>query len=163
MTADRSFGLALIALAAGMFLTVHGVEAPFAGMGDPGPKLLPYFLSIGLALIGFLLVVGRSAAPTSSGADAEPEAAGGGFMVAPPAVPVQIALAAALVAYVALFERLGFTPATFLFLAFATMVLGPRTPRGVLVGIGLAAALTAAVGGFLAGFIGVPLPGVWML
>ena len=84
-------------------------------------------------------------------------------MVDPPALPVRIALAVALVAYVALFERLGFTPATFLLLAFGMIVLGPRTLRGALISIGLAALLTIAVGGFLTGLIGIPLPGVWML
>src|SRR5690606_28414433 len=163
MTVDRSFGLAFIVFAAGMFLAVHGVEATFAGMGDPGLKLLPYLLAAGMAVIGFLLVIRLGAAPASASSDTEPDTAGSSVMLDPQALTVRTALAVALVAYVALFERLGFTPATFLLLAFGMIVLGPRTLRGALISIGLAALLTIAVGGFLTGLIGIPLPGVWML
>lgn len=165
MTADRIFGLAFIALAAGMFLAIYGAEAPFAGLGDPGPKLLPYFLSVGLGLIGFLLALRKGPAPRAAVAGPEGQAEekpAGGETVAPPAVSVRLSLGVALIAYVAVFERFGFTPATFLFLALAMVVLGPRTLRGAAISIGLAAVLTLIVGSFLGGVIGVPLPGVWL-
>lgn len=161
MIADRWFGVGFILVAAGIGLATMQIETPFASLGDPGPKLVPYLLSAGLGLLGLLLVLRRQKQETSSVSEPDEQPAGSGVeTLAPPSRPVQMALAVALVAYIAFFERLGFTLATFMFLVVAMGLLAPRTPRCIAVSIGLSAVLTLAVGGFLAGVIGIPLPGV---
>jgi|HigsolmetaAR204D_1030405.scaffolds.fasta_scaffold03832_5 MYXO-CTERM domain-containing protein len=161
MIADRWFGIAFIMVAAGMALATMQIETPFASLGDPGPKLVPFILSAGLGLLGLLLVLRRRKRAEASVSEPGGQSTEGGVeMLAPPSGPVQTALAVAFVAYIAFFERLGFTLATFMFLVVAMVLLAPRTPRSIVVSVGLSAALTLAVGGFLAGVIGVPLPGV---
>ena len=162
MVADRVLGLAFVALGLAMVLGARGVESTFSQLGDPGPRLLPTALGIGMATLGTLLAVRRRVIESDEegAASAEPATEKGLDLRAPPSRIVQVALAAVLVAYVALFERLGFTLATFGFLAAAILLLGSLRPAHIAAGLALAAAATLAVGAFLAGVIGVPLPGV---
>ena len=79
-----------------------------------------------------------------------------------PAEPplMQIIHVANLLAYAVLFERLGFTFSTFIFLAIAIFLLGARSLRGAIVAVVTAALVSLVVGTGLKLGVGVPLPGV---
>jgi len=162
MTADRWFGVAIVLVSAGMVAEAFQIDVPFGQLGDPGPRIVPFILAAGLAILGLALILRRPAAASPVSADAaaavEPDA--GYEFLAPPAVPVRIALALAFITYIALFERIGFSIATFAFLAVSVFLLGRWDLRGAGIALAAAAITTLAVGTFLQRVIGVPLPGV---
>lgn len=162
MSADRWFGLAITLVSLGMVAEVLQIAAPFGALGDPGPRIVPLILAGGLAVLGLVLLCRpkRVIVLPKGGEGTEEAPAAGVDILPPPAPPVRIALTVAFLAYVFFFERLGFTIATFLFLSAAIVLLGRWTPRAAAVAIAVAAVTTLAVGAFLHGAIGIPLPGV---
>lgn len=159
MAADRVIGAGLFVLGVAMAWAASRISYPMLGQGDPGPQVLPLALGVLIALLGAGL--GLRAPPAVGGPRAEVEEADTAVVI--PAEPplLRVAHAVNVVAYVALFERLGFTAATFIFLSVAIFLLGRRTVRGAAL-----AALSAAIVTFVVGFglktgVGVQLPGVF--
>jgi hypothetical protein len=129
------------------------------GQGDPGPRILPLVLGVLIAVLG----AGLGLRPPAAVAGPRAEADETDSAVVIPAEPplLRVAHAFNVVAYVALFERLGFTAATFIFLSLAIFLLGRRNLRGAALAALSAAIVTLAVGFGLKTGVGVQLPGVF--
>jgi hypothetical protein len=160
MAADRLIGAGFFILGVVMTWGSTQIAFPMLGGGDPGPQVLPLALGVLIAVLGGILSLRR---PTVSAAAVDtPLFDDADTATLIPAEPplLRVIHAANLLAYVVLFERLGFTLSTFIFLTIAIFLLGSRSVRG-----GLAAALVAALVSLVVGTglklgVGVPLPGV---
>lgn len=159
MAADRVIGAGVFVLGAAMAWAASRIAWPVLGEGDPGPQILP--LALGVLIAGLGAVLALRAAPAAVPPGAEVEDADTATVV--PAEPplLRLAHAANLLAYAALFERLGFTAATFIFLSVAMFLLGRRSVRGAARAALGAAIVTVVVGFGLKTGVGVQLPGVF--
>ncbi|WP_158626040.1 tripartite tricarboxylate transporter TctB family protein [Arsenicitalea aurantiaca] len=158
MAADRLIGTGFVVLGMAMIWSMSQLTFPNLGPGDPGPVILPMGLGIVIAVLGAILALRRPAATVASdGPDGNLETA----TIVPAEPPIlRVVHLVNLVAYAALFERLGFSVSTFLFLAVAIFLLGQRSARGAAIAIGWSLLVTFIVGTGLSTLVGVPLPGV---
>ncbi|WP_394207441.1 tripartite tricarboxylate transporter TctB family protein [Paracoccus litorisediminis] len=139
--------------------------------GDPGPWILPSMLAALMIIIGAAEVVrhvrkGNASIGTSDAApddNAEAEEDTGVTQLAPPPMVVRIVFVVALLAYVTLFQTLGFTLATISFVFATVVVLAELTVRNILRAALTAMVTSLAIGWMLAGVVGVPLPGVLLV
>ncbi len=142
--------------------------------GDPGPWVLPAALAVMMIALGVLEIMrgmrrrhaARSLSVETHEAIAATQADMGDADVGtlePPSWPARLIFVAALLGYVALFTRLGFTLSTAAFLLVAIIALTGRTLRGAIVAAIVAVVASLAIGWLLAGLVGVPLPGVLLL
>lgn len=115
-----------------------------ARQGDPGPRVLPQILGVLIAILGAGLALRPP--PAAAGPRADLEEADTAVVI--PAEPplLRVAHGVNVVAYVAFFERLGFSLATFVFLLLAIFLLGRRSLRGAALAALGAAIVTLAVG-----------------
>ena len=158
MAADRILGVGFVVLGVTMVWLMSLLQEPSLGQGDPGAALLPTALGVAMAALGAVLAI-RRGVKADTGTSEMSETA-----VIVPAEPPLLSVLHLLnlCAYVALFERLGFSLSSFLFLVVAVFLLGKRTLRGLLVALAVAAIFTFVVGSTLKTLIGVPLPGVFL-
>jgi hypothetical protein len=159
MAADRLIGACLVVAGILIGWGSTQIAAPMLGVGDPGPRLLPMTLGILIAGLGALLAIRQSAAPAPVDAE-ELDDADTATLIPAETPLLSIVHAVNLIAYVMLFERLGFTASTFIFLSIAIFLLGPRTTRGAVIAVMAAALVSLVVGTGLRLGVGVPLPGV---
>lgn len=139
--------------------------------GDPGPWILPAILAALMIVMGAAEVVRhlrRDKAATlqpETAAEDKAEAVEdvGVTRLAPPPVVARIVFVVALLAYVALFQMLGFTLATIGFVFAAVVVLSELTFRNMLRAAVTAVLTSLVIGWVLAGVVGVPLPGVLLV
>jgi hypothetical protein len=159
MAADRLIGAGLFILGVAMAWASTQIAAPMLGEGDPGPRVLPLALGVLIAILGAALSLRQPAVVASTG---EPLFDDADTATLIPAEPILLRLvhAANLLAYAVLFERLGFTLSTFIFLTTAIFLLGNRSMRGGIVAVTAAALVSLVVGTGLKLGVGVPLPGV---
>ncbi|SFV28436.1 Tripartite tricarboxylate transporter TctB family protein [Devosia crocina] len=168
MSEDRVIGAFLAVLGAAMAAYSTTIPAPFANSGDVGPAILPQVLGALLAILGLALAFRRTKlAVTEVGtpADGEADSASSDDQVLRIAAPTrlrQILLGVSFVAYIALFDRLGFTLSSLLFLVSTMMLLGPLTLAHAVRATLLSAAVALAVGYVLNGLLGLTIPGVWI-
>jgi hypothetical protein len=159
MAADRLIGGGLFILGVVMAWASTQIAAPTLGEGDPGPQVLPLVLGVVIAILGAMLSLRNPAVAASADAPLFDDADTATLI--PPETPLLRTIHAVnLVAYAVLFERLGFTLSTVIFLAIAIFLLGTRSLRGAIVAILVAALVSLVVGTGLKLGIGVPLPGV---
>ncbi|WP_154402090.1 tripartite tricarboxylate transporter TctB family protein [Ornithinimicrobium cavernae] len=127
---DRASGRGEIVLAAGlvgvglyMLLSAQGIPVPPTDHG-PGPRVFPYAVGAGLALVGLWLVVA-----VLRGDRAEAEAGEDIDLDTGTSWTTLGLLAAILVGYVLLLEPLGYLLATILFFGGVAWTLGSRNWR----------------------------------
>jgi hypothetical protein len=135
------------------------IAFPMLGGGDPGPQVLPLALGVLIAFLGAALCLRKPVVAAGAEAPLFDDADTATLVPAEPPV-MQVIHVVNLLAYAVLFERLGFTLSTFIFLAIAIFLLGARSLRGAIVAIVVAALVSLAVGTGLKLGVGVPLPGV---
>lgn len=163
MTPDRIWGLIFVVTGVAMGFDASRIAAPFRSLGDPGPGLLPLSLGVAMAFLGLLLALRPAALQPEAGAESAADGADTHTMtirVAPPGMLVRSVIAAATLAYVALFPRLGFTLATLPFLLITIALLGKFEVRSLVSAAVVGTVATLLVGWVLAGLVGLPLPGV---
>ena len=158
MVADRYIGAGFFVLGAVMAWASSRIAYPMLGQGDPGPQVLPFALGVLIAILGAGLCL-RQPGAAIAGRAVTDEADTATVIPAEPPI-LRVAHAANLVAYALLFERLGFSVATFAFLSIAIFLLGQRNVRGALWAVLTAAIVTLVVGSGLKTGVGVQLPGV---
>lgn len=161
MATDRILGVGFVVLGVTMVWLMSLLQEPSLGQGDPGAALLPTALGVAIAALGAVLAI-RRGLPEDKADTGTPEISEAAVIV--PAEPPLLSILHLLnlCAYVAMFERLGFSLSSFLFLTIAVFLLGKRTLRGALVALAAAAIFTFVVGSTLKILIGVPLPGVFL-
>lgn len=166
MSEDRVIGALLAVLGAAMAAYSTTIPAPFATSGDLGPAILPQVLGALLAILGLALAARRTRvevteadAPTEGQADSADDPV---LRIAAPSRLKQIFLGVSFVAFVALFDRLGFTLSSLLFLVSIMMLLGPLTPAHAVRSTLLSTGVALAVGYVLNGLLGLTIPGVWI-
>jgi putative tricarboxylic transport membrane protein len=138
------------AVAAGGVLLLAAVaireagKLPLGTVGNPGPGFLPWWVSVALGLLALLWLAQVWMARPA------PEAGGSGGRIL-----AVWGLVAALSAYVALVDPLGYPVATFLLVLFVLRLVEPRRWA-----VALGVAAVAALGSFavFAIWLGVPLP-----
>lgn len=169
MTADRIWGMLFTILGLAMAFGSQSIPVNFPGSGDPGPRLVPIALGISMAVLGAVLTLRPTAraseeltAKVSSSAD-ETDADNPNEQVEPPAVWRRIALGLLLTAYVALFNTLGFSLASVLFLAGAMILLGPLTPIEFIRKSAVALGLVLLLGWAMNFLLGLSVQGVWLV
>jgi hypothetical protein len=162
MSEDRLIGAVLAVLGVAMTAYAFTIPAPFASSGDLGPAVVPQILGVMLTILGVLLALRR---PVAKPAEAVPEALPEGeqvLRIAAPSRNRQILLGISLVAFIGLFDTLGFTLSSLLFLMACMALLGP-TGRGYLIRAGLLSlSVTLVLGYMLNGLLGLSIPGVWI-
>ncbi len=141
-------------------------------IGDPGPWFLPTVLASLLIFLGTVEFIriyrqskrlsDKSSAQSKEELDAELVESGVGTIPAPNWY-ARIVFALSVIAYVALYTYWGFSVSTFLFVSIAILSLSTLSPKSILVAILIALITTLFVGWLLAGVVGVPLPGVWIV
>ncbi|WEX08699.1 tripartite tricarboxylate transporter TctB family protein [Chelativorans sp. AA-79] len=167
MTADRVCGLIFCILGVLIVLGSRTIVSNFPGTGDPGPQLVPLILGGAMTLLGALLALRRPPAlsPETSRAVSQAKSDGNlgtpNEIVAPPAVWRRIALGVLLVGYVATFNHLGFSLASFLFLAGSILLLGTFAIAEIVRKLAVAALVVVLLGYALNGLLGLSVPGVW--
>ena len=163
---DRLFGAAFAVLGGAMLFLSTSIASPFPDSGDPGAALVPQalggvmvFLGAILALRSPKIVVDEDRARSSKleSDTAEPSEA-----FPPPVLWRRVALLACLVVYVALFEPLGFSLASALFLGATTILLGEFTLVEITRKVAVALAVVLVVGFLLNGLLGQSVQGVWI-
>ncbi|KQX38005.1 hypothetical protein ASD04_10245 [Devosia sp. Root436] len=159
MAADRLIGAGLFILGVVMAWASTQIAAPMLGEGDPGPQVLPLVLGVVIAILGAMLSLRNPAVEVSTDAPLFDEA-DTATLIPPEPLLLRAIHAVNLLAYAVLFERLGFTLSTFIFLAIAIFLLGTRSLRGGVVAVLVAVLVSLVVGTGLKLGIGVPLPGV---
>lgn len=168
MSEDRVIGAFLAVLGAAMATYSTTIPAPFANSGDLGPAILPQVLGALLAIFGLALAFRRPKVEmTETGASAEGEADNASsddqvLRIAAPSRRKQILLGISFVAFIALFDRLGFSLSSLLFLVSTMMLLGPLTLVHAVRAILLSAAVALTIGYVLNGLLGLTIPGVWI-
>jgi hypothetical protein len=162
MKADRILGAGFVLLGFAMIWLMYRLAAPSLGQGDPGPAVLPAALGILFVLLGGILAIRRVAPPPPAVEAGVGENADTATLI--PAEPALFSIIhlVNLCAYVALFEKAGFSLSTFVFLSIAIFLFGPRTVRSAIVAILTSAVVTFVVGTGLRVLVGVPLPGVFL-
>jgi len=106
----------------GAAFTVHlyGTD-PFAGEGGVvAPTALPFVLSLAIAALAFIAIVGRLLIPTTAEAAAEPSSTAGGLRV--------LGVVAATLVYIGALPWLGYLVATALFAGVLGWLFGNRSP-----------------------------------
>ncbi|GHC80506.1 tripartite tricarboxylate transporter TctB family protein [Limoniibacter endophyticus] len=168
MSEDRMIGAVLAVLGVAMAAYSMTIPAPFASSGDLGPAVLPQVLGGLLAVLGLILALRRpkaellETAERDQGEQEEAPADDQIIRIAAPSRTRQILLGVSFVAFIALFERLGFTLSTVLFLIAAMMLLGPFSRIHLLRASLLSISVSLAVGYVLNGLLGLTIPGVWI-
>lgn len=168
MTADRFFGFLFALLGAGMFYTTLKITQAFPDSGDPGPRLLPAILALLMILLGSLLAL-RAPCPAGAGgagqADlTQPTAPDDNVptqMLPPPPLARRLGIGAVFVVFLALFEPLGFSLASSLFLAITMSLMDELTPRRVVTRSLAAVVIVLLLGLLLAHVLKLPVAGVW--
>lgn len=164
MTADRVFGILFALMGVGMFYTTQQITQPFAGTGDPGPRLLPDILSVAMVVLGAALALRKAPQASSAGLSIDaPLHEGPTALLPPPALPRRLGIAASFIAFLALFEPLGFTVSATLFLAISMSLMDELTLSRVLTRSAAAAVVVLLVGLLLGRLLELPVPGIWFV
>lgn len=156
-------GVIFAVLGLGMLWQMPAAPQANTGAGDPGPWIFPTVLALLMIVLGLVDVL-RVTRKAETGADAsetpqaEPDSDLVDYLVPPPRW-AQLGIVVLLIAYVAVFERLGYTVATMLFLAGTVFLLSRRRMRDMAVAGAVAVVATLAFGFLLYRLVGVPLPG----
>lgn len=169
MTADRTIGLFFALLGLAILYFTQSVANNFPGSGDPGPQLLPNILGGLMALLGIVLalraVPSGGALPQDTDnaivAVSQDGAEGPTTILPPPSLARRIGIAAAFVLFIALFERLGFSLAAFLFLAVAMSLMDELAWRRVAARSAVALVVVVIVGLVVTHGLNLSVPGVW--
>lgn len=159
MAADRLIGAGFFILGIVMAWASTQIAFPMLGEGDPGPQVLPLALGVLIALLGAMLSL-RKPAVEAGGEGPLFDDADTATLIPAETPLMRVVHVVNLVAYAVLFERLGFTLSTFIFLAVAIFLLGARTLRGGIAAVMVAALVSLVVGSGLKLGVGVSLPGV---
>ncbi|MDR7126372.1 tripartite tricarboxylate transporter TctB family protein [Pseudotabrizicola sp. 4114] len=164
MTADRVIGILFALVGTGMFYTTQQIVQPFAGSGDPGPRLLPTILSAAMVLLGAALALrGVPVAPAERVAIDPALLDGPTELLPPPSLLRRLGIAGSFIAFLALFEPLGFTASATLFLAVSMSLMDELTPRRILTRSVVAVVMVLLVGLLLSWLLQLPVPGIWFV
>lgn len=148
--AGRDLAAGVLALAFAAAAAYESAKLPFGAFRSPGPGFFPWWTSLGVVVLGLLVVSRAGRRPARAAAEASEPPAGR------LADLVRVGgLVAALAAYVALLEPLGYPLGTVLLVLFM-LRMTERRPWPVALG----AAAAIAVGSYVvfARWLGVPLP-----
>jgi len=142
------FGLAALLVAVGVYTVVDAASLE-VGFGDPvGPRVFPYVIGAGLAVVGVLLAIA-----TARGSQPEPEEGEDVDLSASADWLTVLKLVAVLLVTVATVDLLGWAISGAVLFAGAAWSLGSRTQlRDALVG------LVLAVGSWYAFHVGLGIP-----
>lgn len=168
MTADRIWGAVFFILGVSMAFASQSVPVIFPGSGDPGPRLMPLILGMAMAICGAILALRRPSRLSAEitemvgGAQPETDPDNPNERVDPPTLWRRIALGGLLVAYVALFEFLGFSLASTIFLAGSMFLLGPLTVAEAAKKLAIALVVVVLVGLAMNMLLGLSVQGVWL-
>lgn len=162
MPEDRLIGIILASIGVAMTAYSLTIPAPFGSSGDLGPALVPQILGILMTILGGVLALRKPVAEPEE-VTLETIPAGEQVLRIPaPSRNRQILLGVSLVAFIALFDKLGFTLSALLFLMASMALLGP-SGRGPLVRAALLSlSVTVVLGYILNGLLGLTIPGVWI-
>ena len=133
---ERRLGAGLLALGAGYLAAAFLITEPEGGYAAVGPRVFPIGIGTALAALGLWMALRANRTGAAATADARPASAGGsGDTSAPagspaPAADWRAAAPSALLflAYAVLLEPAGYLPATTVFIALASRLLGSRRP-----------------------------------
>lgn len=133
---ERRLGAGLLALGAGYLAAAFLITEPEGGYAAVGPRVFPIGIGTALAALGLRMALRANRTGDDAAADARPAPAGGsGDTPAPagspaPAADWRAAAPSALLflAYAVLLEPAGYLPATTVFIALASRLLGSRRP-----------------------------------
>lgn len=138
-----------------------------AQIGDPGPWLFPGTLALTLIGLGIVLAVQerrnfrieqeRPSNNVHENASQEESLP----MLAPPQLQVRIMVLLSTIAYVLMFERLGFSVSTVIFLSVTTVSLAPKNSKTIAIALTTSLLATLFIGWLLADVVNVPLQGVF--
>lgn len=164
MTAERVFGTVFALLGVGMFYLTGRITQAFPDTGDPGPRLLPTILSLLMILLGALLALRMSAAgagQSSASGAAKTEQDVPTILLPPPPMARRLGIGGAFVAFLALFEPLGFSLSSTLFLAISMSLMDALTLRRIVARSLAAMVMVVMLGLLLAHVLKLPVPGIW--
>ena len=164
MTADRIFGIFFALLGTGMFYMAQQIEQAFSDTGDPGPRLLPNILSLLMILLGALLALRSPVTVAGQGMESRTEEADEDvptLMLPPPPMARRLGIGAAFVTYLALFEPLGFSLSSVLFLAVTMSLMDELTLRRIVTRSLAALVVVVPLGLLLAHVLKLPVAGIW--
>lgn len=133
---ERRLGAGLLALGAGYLAAAFLITEPEGGYAAVGPRVFPIGIGTALAALGLRMALRANRTGDAAAADARPApAVGSGDTSAPagspaPAADWRAAAPSALLfpAYAVLLEPAGYLPATTVFIALASRLLGSRRP-----------------------------------
>ncbi|PYE86994.1 tripartite tricarboxylate transporter TctB family protein [Phyllobacterium leguminum] len=162
MPEDRVIGTVLAILGVAMTAYSMTIPAPFASSGDLGPAVLPQLLGILMTILGLLLALRKPRTQPGEATEESLPADEQVVRIAAPSRNRQILLGVALVAFIALFDKLGFTLSAVLFLMATMALLGPFTRAHLMRAGGLSLSVALALGYILNGLLGLTIPGVWI-
>jgi len=163
MREDRVIGAALALMGVGMVAYSMTIAAPFASSGDPGPAVVPTVLGVLLAGLGLLLALRKPVAEPEDPEDhTVPREDDQVVRIAAPTRIRQILLGVSFVAFVALFDILGFSLSAILFLLASMVLLGPANPAYFARAAALSVCVVLLVGFILNGLLDLSVPGVWI-
>lgn len=169
MTADRVWGMLFTILGLAMAFGSQTIAVNFPGSGDPGPRLVPIALGVSMAILGTVLTLRPTARASDeltarvSASSVEADTENPNEQVEAPAVWRRVALGLLFVAYVALFNTLGFSLGSVLFLAGAMILLGPLTPIEIIRKSAIALGLVLLLGWAMNFLLGLSVQGVWLV
>jgi hypothetical protein len=141
-------------------------------IGDPGPWFLPAVLASLLIFLGgveFIRTFRKSKQLPDSGSSQLKEVFDEGLVesgvetIPAPNWRSRIVFVLSVIGYVAVYTYWGFSVSTFLFVSISILSLSNLSPKSILAAILTALITTLFVGWLLAGVVGVPLPGVWIV
>lgn len=140
-------------------------------IGDPGPWFFPSTLAIVLIGLGIVLGIGEHKRSNSQVEKSDQNETVDNIsseqpsveisMLAPPSIFVRVVILLAVIGYVFLFERAGFSIATTIFLCITTVALSPKKPATIAIAITTSILATLLIGWLLADVVNVPLQGVF--
>ncbi len=134
---ERRLGAGLLALGAGYLAAAFLITEPEGGYAAVGPRVFPIGIGTALAALGLRMALraNRTGAGAAASDDRPASAGGSGDTSAPagspaPAADWRAAAPSALLflAYAVLLEPAGYLPATTVFIALASRLLGSRRP-----------------------------------
>jgi len=162
MREDRVIGAVLAVLGVAMTAYSLTIPAPFASSGDLGPAILPQILGVLLTILGTMLALRKPVVDRDEAVQELLPAGDEVLRIAAPSRNRQILLGLSLVAFVGLFDRLGFTVSALLFLMTTMALLGPPGRAHLVRAAALSLSVTLVIGYILNGLLGLSIPGVWI-
>lgn len=132
---ERRLGAGLLVLGAGYLAAAFLITEPEGGYAAVGPRVFPIGIGTALAALGLRMALRANRTGDDAAADSRAPAVGSGDTSAPagspaPAADWRAAAPSALLflAYAVLLEPAGYLPATTVFIALASRLLGSRRP-----------------------------------